>query len=97
MATAIRRRLKPGAPFVAVHFSVEDSDGQRAQWMSRHAAFLVTSGLEPRQAAETREKLERELTILTPAQDEAILREAGFTRIRLFYVGFAFRGWVATA
>lgn len=94
MAAAIHRRLKPGAPFVAMHLSVEDEDGQRAEWLSRYAAF---SGQAPGQAAATREKLERELSILTPAQDEAILREAGFTRIRLFYVGFAFRGWVAMA
>jgi tRNA (cmo5U34)-methyltransferase len=41
--------------------------------------------------------VQRELPVLSPAQDEAILREAGFSDIRLFYVGFTFRGWVATA
>jgi len=45
----------------------------------------------------TREKMEKELTILSPAQDEAILREAGFGDIRLFFTGFTFRGWVARA
>lgn len=102
MATEIHRRLKPGAPFVAVHFSVEDGrteDGrsERDVWMSRHAAFLIASGVEPRQAADTREKLQSQLPILTPAQDEAILREAGFSDVQLFYVGFTFRGWVAYA
>ncbi len=29
--------------------------------------------------------------------DEVILREAGFSNISLFYVGFTFRGWVACA
>ncbi len=65
--------------------------------MSRHAAFLIASGVEPRQAADTREKLQSQLPILTPAQDEAILREAGFSDVQLFYVGFTFRGWVAYA
>lgn len=37
------------------------------------------------------------LRILAPAQDEAILREAGFSDPTLFYAGFAFRGWVAYA
>jgi tRNA (cmo5U34)-methyltransferase len=37
------------------------------------------------------------LTILTPEQDEAILREAGFSNVSLFYVGFTFRGWVGYA
>ena len=27
----------------------------------------------------------------------AILRESGFTNISLFYMGFTFRGWVASA
>ncbi len=97
MATAIHRRLKPGAPFVAAHFSVADGAGARELWMSRWAAFLVTSGVEPGQAVATRDKLVAELPILAPEQDEAILREAGFGTVQLFYVGFTFRGWVAYA
>ncbi len=96
-AKEIHRRLKPGAPFVVAHLSVEDGAGERDMWMKRYAAFLVSSGSEPRQAAATREKVEKELTILSPSQDEAILREAGFSDVRLFYVGFTFRGWVAYA
>lgn len=96
-AREIHRRLKPGAPFVVAHLSVEDGAGERDLWMKRYAAFLVSSGSEPRQAAATREKVEKELTILSPSQDEAILREAGFSDVRLFYVGFTFRGWVAYA
>lgn len=95
MAAEIRRRLKPGAPFVAAHMSVEDDE--RDLWMSRYAAFITASGTRPEQAAAAREKVQRELPVLSPAQDEAILREAGFSDIRLFYVGFTFRGWVATA
>lgn len=97
MAREIHRRLKPGAPFVCAHLSVEDGAGPRDAWMSRYAAFLVASGSEPRQAAATREKVEKELAILTPAQDEAILREAGFSDVGLFYAGFTFRGWIAYA
>ncbi len=98
MATEIRCRLKPGAPFVAAHFSVADSqteDGQseRNVWMSRFAAFRTASGIAPQQAAEVRENVQKELPILTPAQDEALLREAGFSNVQLFYAGFMFRGW----
>jgi tRNA (cmo5U34)-methyltransferase len=96
-AREIHRRLKPGAPFVTAHFSVEDSEGQREIWMNRYAAFLAASGTDPLQAAATREKVEQELTILSPSQDEAILREAGFSDVQLFYAGFTFRGWVARA
>jgi len=37
------------------------------------------------------------LNILTPEQDAAILREAGFSDVSLFYADFTFRGWVAYA
>jgi tRNA (cmo5U34)-methyltransferase len=37
------------------------------------------------------------LPVLTPAQEEAALAEAGFTDVALFYAVLAFRGWVATA
>ncbi len=97
MATEIHRRLKPGAPFIAVHLSVEEGEAVRAVWMSRYAAFLVASGVAQPQAVAAQEKVQRELPILTPAQDEAILRDAGFHAVQLFYVGFAFRGWVAYA
>ena len=97
MATEICRRLKPGAPFVAAHFSIEDGVVQRDLWMSRFAAFLTSSGVEPGQAAAAWEGIQRQLPILSPAQDEAILREAGFSDVQLFYVGFTFRGWVAYA
>jgi tRNA (cmo5U34)-methyltransferase len=96
-AREIHRRLKPGAPFVAAHLSVEDGEGERDLWMSRYAAFLVSSGADPHKAAAAREKVQKELSILSPAQDEAVLREAGFKDIHLFFTGFTFRGWVARA
>jgi len=97
MLREIRCRLKPGAPFVVAHLSAEAEQNRRDIWMSRYAAFLTASGSSPEQAQATREKVERELTILSPEEDEGILREAGFHDVQLFYVGFAFRGWVAYA
>ncbi|MFI8618543.1 class I SAM-dependent methyltransferase [Acidovorax sp. NPDC077693] len=104
MVAEIRRRLKPGAPFVAVHLSVADGDavgdgddgaGERDLWLSRYAAFQVASGMAPEMADRGRAKVAAELAVLTPQEDEAILREAGFGDVRMFYMGFAFRGWVA--
>ncbi len=35
-----------------------------------------------------------DLPILSAAQDTALLREAGFVDVDVFYAGFTFRGWV---
>lgn len=72
-------------------------EGERMQWLSRYAAFAVSSGLEPDRAKSAALAVDKHLTILTPEQDEAMLREAGFSGVNLFYAGFAFRGWVAFA
>jgi tRNA (cmo5U34)-methyltransferase len=93
----VHRRLKPGAPFVVVHLSIPQGEGERALWLSRYAAFVVASGIDPEKAANARAAIDTQLTILTPEQDEAILREAGFSNVSLFYVGFTFRGWVGYA
>jgi tRNA (cmo5U34)-methyltransferase len=34
------------------------------------------------------------LPALSPEKDEAILHDAGFSDVALFYAGFTFRGWV---
>jgi tRNA (cmo5U34)-methyltransferase len=45
-ARAVRQRLKPGGPFVTAHLSFPQDDGARARWLTRHAAFLIASGLD---------------------------------------------------
>lgn len=35
------------------------------------------------------------LPVLSPNDDEALLREAGFEGVELFYAGFSFKGWIA--
>jgi tRNA (cmo5U34)-methyltransferase len=93
----IHRRLEPGAPFVAAHSSCPQGEGERALWLSRYAAFAVASGADPDQARSARAAVEAHLNILIPEHDEAILREAGFSDIGLFYAAFTWRGWVAYA
>ncbi len=96
-AAEVRRRLKPGAPFVVAHLSIPQGDGARGLWLSRYAAFAAASGVDPDKAASARAAIDTQLTILTPQQDETILREAGFSDVSLFYAGFTFRGWAAYA
>ncbi len=96
-ASEIRKRLKPGAPFVAAHSSFPQGEGERALWLSRYAAFAVASGADPALAQKARAAVAAHLNIFTPDQDEAILRDAGFSDVSLFYAAFTWRGWVASA
>ena len=93
----IRRRLKPGAPLVVAHLSIPQGEAERAAWLSRYVSFAISSGVDAASAANARTAIAAQLPILSPEQDEAILREAGFTDVSLFYTGFTFRGWVGYA
>jgi tRNA (cmo5U34)-methyltransferase len=89
----IRRRLAPGAPFVLAHISFAQTEPERSQWIARHIAF---GGGDPQSQA-ARTAIATNLSILAPEEDEAMLKEAGFTDIALFYAGLSFRGWVCYA
>ena len=91
----VRRRLRPGAPFIVAHFSIPQDE--RDLWLSRYAAFATASGIDRVQAESAKTGIGDHLPILSPEEDEALLREAGFTGVGLFYAGFAFRGWICSA
>jgi tRNA (cmo5U34)-methyltransferase len=91
---ALASRLKPGAPFVAAHYSFPTEGADMDKWLMRNAAFAVASGVPAAQAQNNIGALKARLPVLSPDRDEALLREAGFSDVELFYAGFAFRGWV---
>lgn len=95
-AAAIRDRLKPGAPFVAAHGSYPQ-DKSRERWLDRYAAFAIASGAVPEQAYGARDAVSRAVNMLSPEQDEAVLRAAGFRDVTPFYAAFTWRGWVGYA
>ncbi|MFC5066733.1 class I SAM-dependent methyltransferase [Flaviflagellibacter deserti] len=91
----IHRRLRPGAPFVVAHHSFPQDGDEKSLWLDRYAAFAVASGVPAEKARNAVAAIGDQLPILSPAEDEALLREAGFCDVGLFYAGFTFRGWVA--
>jgi tRNA (cmo5U34)-methyltransferase len=93
----IHERLKPGGVLVAMHYSISKNRAERDLWLSRCAAFAASSGIDPEQANATAEAIGKQLPILAPDQDEELMQKAGFSDINTFYVGLAFRGWVAYA
>lgn len=92
----VYRRVKPGAPFVVAHHSFPQHDGEKAKWLARYAAFATASGIPAPKAESALTAIGERLPLLSPEQDEAILRDAGFTDVALFYAAFTFRGWVGT-
>ncbi|EWS64469.1 biotin biosynthesis protein BioC [Hydrogenophaga sp. T4] len=93
----IHERLKPGAVFVAMHYSIPQDRAASDLWLSRCAAFAISSGVDPEQARTAATAIGKQLPILTSEQDEELMRRAGFSDISTFYAALAFRGWVARA
>ncbi|KCZ84201.1 type 12 methyltransferase [Hyphomonas adhaerens MHS-3] len=93
----IHKRLKPGAPFVAAHSSFPQAPDVRDKWLSRYEAFAVASGVDPEMAGQARDAVSRSVELLTPEQDEQILKSAGFSNVEQFYRAFTWCGWVASA
>lgn len=94
---AIRERLKPGAPFVAVHSSFPQDEPRRTRWLDRYAAYAIASGADPEMVSHARTAVTQSLSLFTPAEDEAMLKEAGFRDPEIFFAAFTWRGWVAHA
>ncbi len=93
----VRRRLRLGAPFVLVHLSFPQTEPERSIWIDRHVAYGLSNGLKPADAERARQAISSGLTILSPEEDVAMLRHAGFSNASLFYAGLSIRGWIAYA
>jgi tRNA (cmo5U34)-methyltransferase len=93
----VHRRLEPGASFVAVHASFPQRPAERREWLERYARFALGSGADPAHVEKMREGVESHLHLLEPAEDEALIRAAGFRDAAMFYAAFTWRGWIARA
>lgn len=94
---AIRARLHPGAPFVVVDQCLDAAAPDFDLWLDRYARFALDSGAEPQLVTEAAGRIRRELNSVSPAREEALLAEAGFSEIALFFAGLSWRGWTARA
>lgn len=92
----LQRRLRPGAPLVLAHISFPQGEPERSTWIARHVAY-ANPGTDPAQLQQSRDAIAARLTILSPEEEEAQMREAGFGGVSLFYAGLSFRGWIAYA
>lgn len=91
----IRQRLVPGAPLVIAQHSFPNEGPAQDRWLARYAAYAAAGGAPEAQAQGSIAALKARLPVLTPEQDVALLGEAGFGDVELFYCALTFRGWVA--
>lgn len=96
MLAEIRRRLKPGAPFVMAHHSIPDGP-ERNLWLDRLEAFGNTNGVSFDATNGGARVLGERLPIMSPEAEADLLRAAGFVDPQLFYAALTYRGWVARA
>lgn len=95
--TQIRKRLKTGAPFIAVHLSFPQTEPERSRWISRHVAYGLANGTDATKIENARQAIGSRLSILSPEDDVAMIKASGFSDVSLFYTGLSIKGWVAYA
>lgn len=91
----VRRRLKPGNIFVMAHHTAIGPDPER--WLARSTAFANRSTWDPAFADASARAMADRLPLVTPDEEEQLLRAAGFIEPTLFYASLSFRGWFAAA
>lgn len=91
---ALKVRLKPSAPLIIAHHCEPDV-GPVEDWLARSVAFANGPMADAKAARASAASMAQHLTLLTAQEEEALLRDAGFTQPALFYAGLSFRGWVA--
>ena len=93
----IHRRLKPGAPFVLVDHCLDRSAPDFERKLARYATYATTSGVDPEVVANAKTHLRTNAGLVPFERDEALIDEAGFRDRETFYLGMAWRGWLALA
>jgi tRNA (cmo5U34)-methyltransferase len=94
---SVRARLKPGARFVLVDLCLDKAAADYELGRERYRRFALESGADPDDVEGTCERLLHVLQTVAPERNVALLGEAGFGDVELFYAGLAWRGWSASA
>jgi SAM-dependent methyltransferase len=85
----VRRRLKPGVPSILVDQCIDPAAADRYLRLDRYAAYARASGIDPETVAGARAMMEISTTFVGPARNEALINEAGFEAIKLFYLAMS--------
>lgn len=93
----IRRRLQPGAPFVLVDQCLDRSAPDFERRLDRYSAYARASGVDAEIVESAKAQLRSNPGLVPPERNASLLTETGFRECEIFYVGMAWRGWLASA
>ena len=93
----IRLRLNAGAPFVLVDQCIDRSAPDLERRLDRYAAYARRSGVTAEAVVGARMAVGALESMVPASRNDQLLHEAGFHDVEVFYVGMAWRGWVAYA
>ena len=93
----VRRRLKPGAPFILVDQCIDRSAPDFQLRLDRYASYALRSGVDAETVAGAKAAVSSSATMVSACRNEGLLHDAGFHDLDVFYVGMAWRGWIAYA
>lgn len=94
---AIHARLKPGAPFLMINGATDKASTIFNRDLTRYLSHARLNGVEE-DFLEQAETMQREMMhFVSPAREETLLCEAGFSYIACFYKAFWIQGWEAVA
>ena len=93
----VRRRLKPGAPLILVDQCIDRSAPDLERRLARYANYALRSNADADIVAKAKAAVGALESMAPDWRDEALLRDAGFRDTEVFYVGMAWRGWIAYA
>ncbi|MGY4691083.1 class I SAM-dependent methyltransferase [Salibacterium sp. K-3] len=91
---SIRKRLKPGAPFVLVSAYGEVDSSELQNRLNVWKSFGVDAGRDPDHMDEMTGKLKEQVSFLPESQIEQLLAASGFTNITRFYSTGIMGGWM---
>ena len=97
LLTGTRQRLKPGAPFILVDQCIDRSAPDFQHRLDRYAAYALRSNVDADTVASAKVAVGTLESMVPASRNEQLLGEAGFRNAELFYLGMAWRGWVAYA
>lgn len=88
----VRRRLKPGAPFILVDQCIDLSAPDAPRRLNRYGNYALRSSVAAETVMNAKAAIGASTSMVPDWRDRELLDQAGFHDTELFYAGMAWRG-----